>query len=197
VTYLPMFPVNFSRKCLTLHFRHHFCHCQPIQTTAVTSCSDEMTKWAKCNGYDKPRFCFINMAATSSTCKGGIMRATLKKIAKSLEIDGASTLLAFEKQFKNKAVVLVLDEIDMMFKQLGGIAETWFQTLVDWAEDKQMRFSMIGISNCVNDINATRIRELGHVSNFHHFLYCNCIFCEVNAYFFHDKLLCHFSLHVS
>jgi len=33
---------------------------------------------------------------------------------------------------------------------------------VKWAEDKELPFSMIGISNCVNDDNATRVRELAH-----------------------------------
>jgi hypothetical protein len=52
----------------------------------------------------------------------------------------------------------------MLFKQHGGIGETWFKTLVSWAEDREMRFSMIGISNCVNDVDSSRVRELGHVS---------------------------------
>ena len=93
------------------------------------------------------------------------MRVMLKKIASAIKIDEAAGLTAFEKQFKKKVLVLVLDEIDMLFKQHGGIGETWFRTLVEWSEDKEMRFSMIGISNCVNDVNASRVRELGHVSS--------------------------------
>merc|ERR1712194_921507 len=90
------------------------------------------------------------------------MKGMPKEIAGALEIDKDSKLNTFEQKFKKKVLVLVLDEIDMLFKSHGGIAETWFKTLVAWAEDKTMCFSMIGISNCVNDNNATRIRELGH-----------------------------------
>ena len=93
------------------------------------------------------------------------MKAMLKKIASALEISKDSALPVFEKQFKKKELILVLDEVDMLFKHHGGIGETWFKTLVEWAEDKEMCFSMIGISYCVNDVNATRVRELGHVSN--------------------------------
>ena len=92
------------------------------------------------------------------------MRVILKKIASAIDIDKAAELQAFEKQFKKKVLVLVLDGIHMPFKHYRGIGETWFRTLVNWSEDKEMRFSMIGISNCVNDVHANRIRELGHVS---------------------------------
>ena len=132
------------------------------QTTAVKSCANEMKKWAKRNGYDKPRFCEINMAKIVTAA--GLMRAMLKKIATVVEIDKEAPLSTFEKQFKKTTVVLILDEVDMLFKQHAGIGETWFKTLVDWAENKELRFSMIGISNCVNDVNSERIRELGHVS---------------------------------
>lgn len=137
------------------------------KTTAVTSCADEMKKWAKRSGYDKPSFCFINMASTQtwSTEKGGFMRAVLKKIAVDIGIDKDSEVSVFEKVFKKRVVVVTLDEIDMLFKRHGGVGETCFRTLIDWAECKEMKFSLIGISNCVNDANATRVRELGHVSS--------------------------------
>jgi Cdc6-like AAA superfamily ATPase len=92
------------------------------------------------------------------------MRTMLKKIAKGLNIANDEPLGKFEKLMMKKVVVLIVDEIDMLFKQHGGIGETWFKTLISWAEDKEMRFSMIGISNCVNDIDSARVRELGHVS---------------------------------
>jgi Cdc6-like AAA superfamily ATPase len=124
-----------------------------------------MTKWAKNNNYEKPIICSVNMAASqsSSNVKGGIMRAMLKKISKGLNIENDEPLAKFEKLMMKRVVVLVVDEIDMLFKQHGGIGETWFKTLVSWAEDKEMRFSLIGISNCVNDNDSARVRELGHV----------------------------------
>ena len=136
------------------------------QTTAVTSCAEEMTKWAKANGYEKPLVCSVNMAAsqTSSNSKVGVMRTMLKKIATGLSIANDDPLVKFESLMMKRVVVLIVDELDMLFKQHGGIGETWFKTLVSWAEDREMRFSMIGISNCVNDVDSSRVRELGHVS---------------------------------
>ena len=93
------------------------------------------------------------------------MRAVLKKIAVDIGIDKDSEVSVFEKVFKKRVVVVTLDEIDMLFKRHGGVGETCFRTLIDWAECKEMKFSLIGISNCVNDANATRVRELGHVSS--------------------------------
>jgi len=90
------------------------------------------------------------------------MKAMLNRIASALKINKDSALSTVEKEFKKKVMVLIIEEIDMIFKQQGGINETWFKTLVRWAEDNEMRFSMIGISNCVNDANATSVRELGH-----------------------------------
>jgi len=132
----------------------------------VASCAEEMTKWAKKNGYEKPLICSVNMAASqgSSNSKSGIMRAMLKKISTGLNIASDDPLEKFEKLMMKRVVVLIVDEIDMFFKQHGGIGETWFKTLVSWCEDKELRFSMIGISNCVNDVDSTRVRELGHVS---------------------------------
>lgn len=126
-----------------------------------------MKSWAKNSGYDKPTFCLINMASNqvASNGKGGIMGALLMKLARSLEIDKDSDISVFEKHFKKRVVVLVLDEIDMLFKQHGGAGETCFRTLIDLAERTELKFSLIGISNCVNDANAARVRELGHVSS--------------------------------
>ena len=125
-----------------------------------------MKKWAKKNGYDKPRFCLINMAASqvSSKSKDGVMRAMLKKIATAIEVDKEAEMSVFEKQFKKKVLVLVLDEVDMLFKEHGGVGEQFFRTLMGWAENQELRFSMIGISNCVNDTYSQRVRELAHVS---------------------------------
>ena len=97
------------------------------------------------------------------------MKAMLKIIAKSLEIDVGSPFSKFEKQFKKKTLVLVLDEIDMMSRQHGGIAEIMFRTLMDWAEDKQMHFSMIGIYNCVNEAVTKHVMGMGNVSHWQWF----------------------------
>lgn len=92
------------------------------------------------------------------------MRAMLAKISKELKIDKEADLRTFEAKFKKEVLVLVLDEIDMLFKNHEGKGEDWFKELVRWAEDKELKFSMIGISNCVNDDSANRVRDFGHVS---------------------------------
>ena len=104
-----------------------------------------------------------------SHCKDGIegiKNGMLRSIAGALKIDRQEKRLSvFKRELKKKTLVLVLDEIDMLFKTNKKQAATWFKTLVEWAEDKTMRFSMIGISNSVNDTEAHLIRKLGHVSN--------------------------------
>ena len=92
------------------------------------------------------------------------MKALLKKIGTSLGVGKLEDVSVLEKHFKKRVVVLVLDEIDMLFKQHGVVGGECFKTLVFWAESKELKISLIGISNCVNDDNATRVRELGHVS---------------------------------
>lgn len=136
------------------------------QTTLVNACANDMKKWAKKNNYNMPHFCFFNMASvhTALNEKDGVMKLMLRKFAKELEIDKNSELKAYESRLKKKVLVLVLDEIDMFFKKRDGNGEAWFRTLTSWAEDKQLCFSMIGISNSVNDTYSTRIREIGHVS---------------------------------
>lgn len=133
------------------------------KTAAVTTCVQEMKQRAKSHGHARPRICLINVASLNP--KGSIMRAMLMKLAAVVEIDKESKLSDYANQFRRKAVVLILDEIDMLFAQQGGSGEQMLKTLVQWAHEKDLRFSLIGISNCVNDINARRIREIGNVSD--------------------------------
>ena len=132
------------------------------KTTAVAACSEQLPKWAKDKGFIKPCYCHINMASNASMSSGIIMKQMLKSMAKKLQIDKNSDLAVFEKQFRNKGMILVVDEIDMLFKNHGGSGEEWFAKLIQWCEDKELPFSMIGISNSVNDASATKIRELSN-----------------------------------
>lgn len=135
-----------------------------LQTTAVTGCVTEAKKWAGENNYDTPYVCFVNAGSImASSGKDGLKEAMLNKIVTSLEMDHKSNQKMVEKQLRRKTLILVLDEIDMMFKGSHS-AESWFSTLISWTDDEKMRFSMIGISNCVNDDNANLVRELAHVS---------------------------------
>ncbi|EJK76324.1 hypothetical protein THAOC_01919, partial [Thalassiosira oceanica] len=134
------------------------------QTTAVTGCVTEAKKWAGDNNYDTPHICFVNVGSLMTSSGNGLHEAMLNKIVASLEIDQKANQKMVEKQLHRKTLILVLDEIDMMFKKSHG-ARSWFSTLISWADDKKMRFSMIGISNCVNDDNANLVRELAGLSN--------------------------------
>mmetsp|Transcript_6131 Transcript_6131/g.12636 ORF Transcript_6131/g.12636 Transcript_6131/m.12636 type:complete len:1844 (-) Transcript_6131:84-5615(-) len=134
------------------------------KTTTVEACAKNMTKWAKKNGRDKPLFCFINMAAGHSSLgsKGNLMRTTLSKIAKALDMEEGSKLNNVEKALRKKALVLVVDEVDMLFTSHGGVGETWFKSLISICEDDDVHLSMIGISNSINDASAARIRNLAN-----------------------------------
>lgn len=159
------------RARLTCIILFRFVSCP--QTTAVTGCVTEAKKWAGENNYDTPHMCFVNVGSVlASSGKDGLKEAMLNKIVASLEIANKSSQQMVEKQLQRKTLILVLDEIDMMFKKSGGIAQSWFRTLISWADDKKMRFSMIGISNCVNDENAHLVRDLANVSrsHLHHFV---------------------------
>ncbi len=125
-----------------------------------------MTKWAKKNGHDKPVFCFINMAAAHSSLgnKGNLMRSTLSKITRALGMEEGSKLNHIEKVLRKKVLILIIDEVDMLFTNHGGVGETWFKSLISICEDDEVCLSMIGISNSINDASAARIRNLANVS---------------------------------
>ena len=139
--------------------------CYITKTAAVASCKGKVMRLAKQNGYEKPSICIMNMAKPGG--KDGIMRDMQDKMARALGLKKGASISKIEKKMKKKALVLVLDEIDMLFENHGRFADLWFKNpLIGWAEDKELRFSMIGISNCVNDTKSRKIRELGHVSQF-------------------------------
>jgi len=102
------------------------------------------------------------MASIASMSIGTIQKEMFKSMAKELEIDKNSSQAVFVRQFRKKGMMFVVDDIDMLFKNHGGSAEEWFSTLIEWCEDKELPFSMIGISSSVSDINASKIRELSN-----------------------------------
>ncbi|KAL7533701.1 hypothetical protein ACHAXR_008504, partial [Thalassiosira sp. AJA248-18] len=93
-----------------------------------------------------------------------IKKMMLKEMATTLNIDKDGELSTVEKQLKKKVMVLILDEIDMFFVKNSKGAKTWFKTLVKWAKNNDYHFSLIGISNSVNDDRVSQIRKLGHNS---------------------------------
>lgn len=115
------------------------------------------------NNFNTTYYCFVNIGTLTSSGKGGIKEAMLNKIVASLNMNCKVEEEAVKKTLHRKTLILVLDEIDMMLKKTHG-GQSWFKTLISWAESKELRFSMIGISNSVNDENAQIVREFGNVS---------------------------------
>ena len=124
-----------------------------------------MKMWAEQNGRGYPCFCYINVASvrTSSNNKDGKKGSISKKMAVALKIDENSKLRDIKNQLKKRVMVLVLDELDMLFEK-GCLGKKMFAHLITWANRNDLCFSMIGISNCVNDEDAKWIREEGRVS---------------------------------
>ena len=90
------------------------------------SCTNDTKKWATNHGFSEPRFCYINMA--TSQCTSDLMKEMKREIAAALDIDKQSKKLrVFEREFKTKVLVLVLDEIDILFKIYGGVGKKLVQ----------------------------------------------------------------------
>mmetsp|Transcript_34260 Transcript_34260/g.70138 ORF Transcript_34260/g.70138 Transcript_34260/m.70138 type:complete len:824 (-) Transcript_34260:418-2889(-) len=130
------------------------------KTSLVAACLKE---WASDGEFIKPCYCHMNLASNHAFMNTSeIKKQMLKSMAKELEIDKNSSQAVFVRQFRKKGMMFVVDDIDMLFKNHGGSAEEWFSTLIEWCEDKELPFSMIGISSSVSDINASKIRELSN-----------------------------------
>ena len=66
------------------------------------------------------------------------------------------------KTLKNKGLVLVVDEIDGMLR--SSEMKKLLEKLLEYANDEDMRFALIGISNSLMDEKYTAVREAGNVS---------------------------------
>ena len=104
------------------------------------------------------------MSSLSASSKDGIMKAMLTYVAKKLGIEEDPSIHALQKQAKKTSIILIIDEIDMLIKKQGSDGERFFRELVQLANNEHLNFSLIGISNSVNDDSASRIREIASVS---------------------------------
>jgi hypothetical protein len=81
---------------------------------------------------------------------------------------------------KKTAVILIIDEIDdfLVSERLADdrlvSSEDFLQTVLKWANDDQMAFPLIGISNSVVNARGRRLHELGQVSH--------CCFCSTFSF---------------
>ena len=101
----------------------------PVQTTAVTECITDAKRRGEENNHNSMDICFVNVGAITSSYKGGLKEAMLKKIVASLDFNGIPNEKAVEKMLRNKkTLILILDEMDMMFKKShSGIPRCWFK----------------------------------------------------------------------
>ena len=101
----------------------------PAQTTAVTECITDARRRGEENNHNSTAICFVNVGAMTSSGKGGLKEAMLKKIVASLDVNGIPNEKAVEKMLRNKkTLILILDEMDMMFKKShSGIPRCWFK----------------------------------------------------------------------
>ena len=81
---------------------------------------------------------------------------------------------------KKTAVILIIDEIDFLVSERLVddrlvSSEDSLQTALKWANDDQMAFALIGISNSVASARGRRLHELGQVSHCcSAFSFCSC-----------------------
>lgn len=123
--------------------------------------------WANSEGHNQPLLYAVNMASlsTSGQAKDGIMKALLKKLGSQRgskkEDHNIDTL---RKWARKDAIILIIDEIDMLIKARDSDGEIFLRELVGLARDEDLKFSLIGISNSVNDKSSARIKQMGVVS---------------------------------
>ena len=134
----------------------------------VQQCTEDTKSWAKAEGYSVPLISSVNMSSlfASASAKDGIMKEMLKKSAKHLGIHNEPSIHSLEKQARKNVIILVIDEIDMLIKRQISDGERFFCELIRLTKEENLSFSLIGISNSVNDEYSERIKEIGAVSTY-------------------------------
>jgi Cdc6-like AAA superfamily ATPase len=103
----------------------------------------------------------MSYVSASASTKDGMMKVMLKHAAKKFGLEKPS-IESLEKQAKKNVLILIIDEVDVLVKNSDG--ERFFHELVRLANEEHLRFSLIGISNSVNDEFSVRIKEIAAVS---------------------------------
>jgi Cdc6-like AAA superfamily ATPase len=103
-----------------------------------------------------PRVCYVNCTGMQGLKK----QEVLDKIMTEMNVNSVKRSRTDEDSAF--AVILILDEVDTMFGSKG--LEEAFEKLAGWARDEETTFSLIGISNSVNNNKTSRMFEFGMVS---------------------------------
>jgi len=100
----------------------------------------------------------------SSNAKDGIMKGMLRQVSKRIGIEKDPSIRSLEKKAQKNVIIFIIDEIDMLIKKRNSDGESFLFELVRLANDEHLQFSLIGISNSVNDVYSARIKDVGAVS---------------------------------
>lgn len=104
-----------------------------------------------------PRVCYLNCSHLQNSSK----KDALDKVLEHMQISKARLNRPSDKD-KGFAMILILDEIDLMVGHAG--TESCLSTLTTWAADSKTQLSIIGISNSVQDSKSRRLYDVGMVS---------------------------------
>jgi Cdc6-like AAA superfamily ATPase len=102
------------------------------------------------------RFCHknINNLSSPATLLGGMANAV------GVNSNSSATLC---RRLRSQGLILVVDEMDLMVVK-SAEWKTLLETLLGWANDPDVLFTLVGISNSLMDEKFVQIQELGKVS---------------------------------
>jgi hypothetical protein len=156
------------------------------KTMGVTNCKRQMIAWAKDNleaWQEMPVFCHFHGSSFQQHCtsKSAAMKALRAGISIAIgkAFNEDRMLKRSKSDEKKTAVILIIDEIDFLVSERLAddrlvSSEDFLQTVLKWANDDQMAFALIGISNSVANARGRRLHELGQVSH--------CCFCSTFSF---------------
>jgi Cdc6-like AAA superfamily ATPase len=146
----------------------HICGAPGIgKTLGVRACEKKMGQYwndEKSRSIDKahleaPKYIFLKGSEFQNLTKAQAMQKTFEHSGvNAKQLRRPSDL---EKSSKS-AVILILDEIDMLISRPG--TEEYLRTLVGYAADENMRLGLIGISNSIENDG---LNDVGFVSLIH------------------------------
>lgn len=140
------------------------------KTSGVTWCCDNAIASCKANT-PEPKICHINAACLAS--EPNPLQYLLNELGEVVGIKArnptTATIFRMLQRVKGKPkrtqVILVVDEIDALVSNNDGLSskEVLLRTILEWVNNPDMQMALIGISNCINDDNTSRILEAGSV----------------------------------
>jgi ATPase family associated with various cellular activities (AAA) len=144
------------------------------KTTAVDWCCDKVVKSVKNRelaGFDSLRICRVN-----GVSPGDAVNSILNKIADGLDMTNKVVTMKSLATFLKKTdemVMLVIDEVDEMVSSRGtsslnSESEKTLHELCKLASDPSCNVSLIGISNAVDGLAATRLKMIGMMVSSNH-----------------------------